>query len=145
MHQFSYRANRSVDDAVNMGLHYILQHLDKPGTYARITFVDFNSAFSWSSQLNSALRAHPNLSADNQQLARLGNLTSRTSPSALLLHRAASSLHCSLPVHEWLHCQRPLCQAPEVCRRHYSHQPHPRRWWVYLQTRGWTAGCLVPS
>ncbi len=44
--QFSYRANRSVDDAVNMGLHYILQHLDKPGTYARILFVDFSSAFN---------------------------------------------------------------------------------------------------
>ncbi len=26
--QFAYRANRSVDDAVNMGLHYVLQHLD---------------------------------------------------------------------------------------------------------------------
>ena len=33
--QFAYRANRSVDDAINMGLHYILQHLDSPGTYAR--------------------------------------------------------------------------------------------------------------
>ncbi|KAL0150518.1 hypothetical protein M9458_054111, partial [Cirrhinus mrigala] len=44
--QFAYRANRSVDDAVNMGLHYILQHLDKPGTYARILFVDFSSAFN---------------------------------------------------------------------------------------------------
>ncbi len=43
--QFAYRANRSVDDAVNMGLHYILQHLDKPGNYARILFVDFSSAF----------------------------------------------------------------------------------------------------
>ncbi|KAK3544067.1 hypothetical protein QTP86_000862, partial [Hemibagrus guttatus] len=31
--QFAYRANRSVDDAVNMGLHFILQHLDKSGTY----------------------------------------------------------------------------------------------------------------
>ncbi|KAL0152550.1 hypothetical protein M9458_052273 [Cirrhinus mrigala] len=40
------RANRSVDDAVNMGLHYILQHLHKPGTYARILFVDFSSAFN---------------------------------------------------------------------------------------------------
>ena len=39
--QFAYRANRSVDDAVNMGLHYILQHLDQNGTYARILFVDF--------------------------------------------------------------------------------------------------------
>nr|XP_049607014.1 uncharacterized protein LOC125987015 isoform X2 [Syngnathus scovelli] len=45
-HQFAYRANRSVDDAVNMGLHYILQHLDTPGKYARILFVDFSSAFN---------------------------------------------------------------------------------------------------
>ncbi|KAM9826449.1 uncharacterized protein ACBT44_006677 isoform 1-T1 [Syngnathus typhle] len=37
---------RSVDDAVNMGLHYILHHLDTPGTYARILFVDFSSAFN---------------------------------------------------------------------------------------------------
>ncbi len=44
--QFAYRANRSVDDAVNMGLHYILQHLDRPETYARIPFVDFSSAFN---------------------------------------------------------------------------------------------------
>ena len=40
--QFAYRANRSVDDAINMGL----QHLDSPGTYARILFVDFSSAFN---------------------------------------------------------------------------------------------------
>ncbi len=44
--QFAYRANRSVNDAVNMGLHYVLQHLDRPGTYVRILFVDFNSAFN---------------------------------------------------------------------------------------------------
>ncbi len=44
--QFAYRANRSVDDAVNMGLHFILQHLDRPGTYMRILFVDFNSDFN---------------------------------------------------------------------------------------------------
>ncbi|KAK3524681.1 hypothetical protein QTP86_000649, partial [Hemibagrus guttatus] len=44
--QFAYRANRSVDDAVNMGLQYILQHLDKPWTYARILFVDFSAAFN---------------------------------------------------------------------------------------------------
>ncbi|KAK3548630.1 hypothetical protein QTP70_015943, partial [Hemibagrus guttatus] len=31
--QFAYRANKSMDDAVNMGLHFILQHLDKSGTY----------------------------------------------------------------------------------------------------------------
>ncbi|KAL0161696.1 hypothetical protein M9458_045421, partial [Cirrhinus mrigala] len=44
--QFAYRANRSVDDAVNIGLHFILQYLDKTGNYVRILFVDFSSAFS---------------------------------------------------------------------------------------------------
>ncbi len=44
--QFAYRANKSVDDAVNMGLHYVLQHLDRPGTYVRNLFVDFSSAFN---------------------------------------------------------------------------------------------------
>ncbi|TWW65141.1 hypothetical protein D4764_21G0000410 [Takifugu flavidus] len=44
--QFAYRANRSVDDAVNLALHSILQHLDSPATYARILFVDFSSAFN---------------------------------------------------------------------------------------------------
>ncbi|KAK3510307.1 hypothetical protein QTP70_035175, partial [Hemibagrus guttatus] len=44
--QFAYRANRSVDDAVNMALHFILQHLDSPGSYTRILFVDFSSAFN---------------------------------------------------------------------------------------------------
>ncbi|KAI3365486.1 hypothetical protein L3Q82_010577, partial [Scortum barcoo] len=29
-----------------MGLHYILQHLDSPGTYARILFVDFSLVFN---------------------------------------------------------------------------------------------------
>jgi hypothetical protein len=44
--QIAYRANRSVDDAVNMALHFILQHLDSAGTYARILFVDYSSAHS---------------------------------------------------------------------------------------------------
>ncbi|KAK3544058.1 hypothetical protein QTP86_000868 [Hemibagrus guttatus] len=44
--QFAYRANSSVDDAVNMAFHFILQHLDSPGSYARILFVDFSSAFN---------------------------------------------------------------------------------------------------
>ncbi len=68
--QFAYRANGSVDDTVNMGLHYILQHLDKPGNYARILFVDFSSAF------NTIM---PDLLSDKlTQLVRLGKLTSRT-------------------------------------------------------------------
>ncbi|KAL0172225.1 hypothetical protein M9458_032536, partial [Cirrhinus mrigala] len=89
--QFAYRANRSVDDAVNMGLHYILQHLDKPGTYARILFVDFSSAFntiipdilqiklSQHSVPTSICQWITNFLTDRQQLVRLGKLTSSTS------------------------------------------------------------------
>ncbi|KAI2648571.1 putative RNA-directed DNA polymerase from transposon BS [Labeo rohita] len=77
--QFAYRANRSVDDAVNMGLHYILQHLDKPGTYARILFVDFSSAFNTiiPDILQNKL-SQLSLPTDRQQLVRLGKLTSGT-------------------------------------------------------------------
>jgi len=44
--QLAYRANRSVDDAANLALHHILQHLGSAGTYARILFVDFSSALN---------------------------------------------------------------------------------------------------
>jgi len=44
--QFAYRANRSADNAVNMTHHLFLQHLDSSGTYARILFLDFSSAFN---------------------------------------------------------------------------------------------------
>uniref|UniRef100_A0A8C9W7S9 Reverse transcriptase domain-containing protein n=1 Tax=Scleropages formosus TaxID=113540 RepID=A0A8C9W7S9_SCLFO len=88
--QFAYRANRSADDAVNMGLHYILQHLDKPGTYARILFVDFSSAFntiiphlllSKLSQLSvptSICQWITNFLTDRQQIVRLGKFSSET-------------------------------------------------------------------
>ena len=39
-------ANRSVDHAINTALRFILRHLDSTGTYARILFVDFSSAFN---------------------------------------------------------------------------------------------------
>ncbi len=71
--QFVYRANRSVDDAVNTGLHYVLQHLDRPGAYVRILFVNFSSAFNTiipnlllPKLTNSALHAHLRLSVDQQ-------------------------------------------------------------------------------
>jgi hypothetical protein len=44
--QFAYQANRSVDDAVAFALHFILQHLESPETYARLLFVDYSSAFN---------------------------------------------------------------------------------------------------
>ncbi|KAI7793933.1 hypothetical protein IRJ41_009315 [Triplophysa rosa] len=53
--QFAYRANRSVEDAVNMGLHFVLKHLDRPGTYWITSFL-----------------------TDRQQLVRMGKLTSST-------------------------------------------------------------------
>uniref|UniRef100_A0A8C6PAK0 Reverse transcriptase domain-containing protein n=1 Tax=Nothobranchius furzeri TaxID=105023 RepID=A0A8C6PAK0_NOTFU len=66
--QFVYRANRSVDDAINLALHFILQHLDSPGTYARILFVDFSSAF------NSIL---PALLQDKLSMLNVPNSTCR--------------------------------------------------------------------
>ncbi len=87
---FAYRANRSVDDAVNMGLHFILKHLDRPGTYVRIPFVDFSSAFNTIipdtlqnklTQLfvpTSICQWITSFLTDRQQLVRLGKFSSST-------------------------------------------------------------------
>ncbi len=83
-------ANRCVDDAVNMRLHYVLQHLDRPGTYGRILFVDFSSAFNTiiSNHLlpkltllsvpTSVCQWINSLMTDRQQLVRLGKFPSST-------------------------------------------------------------------
>ncbi len=88
--QFTYRANGSVDDAVNMGLHYVLQHLDRPGTYVRILFVDLSSAFNTIipnlllpklTQLSvptSICQWIKSFLTDRQQLVRLGKFSSST-------------------------------------------------------------------
>uniref|UniRef100_A0A8C5GZH2 Reverse transcriptase domain-containing protein n=1 Tax=Gouania willdenowi TaxID=441366 RepID=A0A8C5GZH2_GOUWI len=88
--QFAYRANRSVEDAVNIGLNYILHHLDSPGTYARIPFVDFSSAFNTIipdilhqklTQLTvpaSTCQWITNFLTDRKQQVRLGSITSGT-------------------------------------------------------------------
>ncbi len=85
--QFSYRPNRSVDDAVNMGLHFILQHLDRPGTYVRILFVDFSSAVNTINLQNKlTLLSVPTsicqwiicFLTDRQQVVRLGKFSSST-------------------------------------------------------------------
>lgn len=45
-HQFAYRANRSTDDAIATALHSTLSHLEQRGSYARLLFVDYSSAFN---------------------------------------------------------------------------------------------------
>lgn len=46
--QFAHRPNCSVDDAVNLSVYSlsIPCHLDTPGPYARVLFVDISSAFN---------------------------------------------------------------------------------------------------
>ncbi len=79
-----------MDDAVNMGLHFILQHLDRPGTYVRILFVNFSSAFNTIipdtlqnelTQLSvptSVCQWITSFLTDRQQLVRLGKFSSST-------------------------------------------------------------------
>lgn len=43
-YQFAYKADRSIEDAVSLCLHSILQHLEAPATYAWVLFMD--SAFN---------------------------------------------------------------------------------------------------
>ncbi len=73
-----------------MGQHYILQHLDKPGNYTRILYVDFRSALNaimpdlLSDKLTqlsvptSICQWIYSFLTDRQQLVKLGKLTSRT-------------------------------------------------------------------
>ncbi|KAL8591097.1 hypothetical protein ACOMHN_058750 [Nucella lapillus] len=44
--QFAYSPNRSTEDAINTVVHTVLHHLERPGTYARLLFLDFSSAFN---------------------------------------------------------------------------------------------------
>ena len=44
--QFAYKPNRSTNDATLTLLHNCYSHLEKPGSYARILFIDFSSAFN---------------------------------------------------------------------------------------------------
>ncbi len=79
-----------MDDAVNIGLHFILQHLDRPGTYVRILFVDFSSAFNTiipdtlqnkMTQLSvpsSVCQWITSFLTDRQQVVRLRKLSSST-------------------------------------------------------------------
>ncbi len=117
-----------------MGLHFILQHLDRPGTYVRILFVDFSSAFNIIipdtlqnklTQLSvptSVCQWINSFLIDRQQLVKLGKFSSSTrtistgAPQGCVLSPLLFSLYMNL------HIQRPLCQAPEVYRQHHTIQ-----------------------
>lgn len=45
-HQFAYRANLSTEDAITTALHAALSHLEQKGSYVRMLFVDYSSAFN---------------------------------------------------------------------------------------------------
>lgn len=45
-HQFAYRANRSTEDAIKIALHTALSHLEHPGSYVIMLFIDYSSAFN---------------------------------------------------------------------------------------------------
>ena len=45
-HQFAYRENRSTEDAIATVLHSTINHLEQKGSYARLLFVDYSSAFN---------------------------------------------------------------------------------------------------
>uniref|UniRef100_A0A3P9IGT3 Reverse transcriptase domain-containing protein n=1 Tax=Oryzias latipes TaxID=8090 RepID=A0A3P9IGT3_ORYLA len=45
-HQFAYRAKRSPEDAIVTALHTALSHLEKQGSYVRMLFVDYSSAYN---------------------------------------------------------------------------------------------------
>ena len=45
-HQFAYRENRSTEDAIAIALHTALSHLEQQGSYVRMLFVDYSSAFN---------------------------------------------------------------------------------------------------
>ncbi len=122
--QFAYRANRSVDDAVNMGLHFILQHLDRPRTYVRILFVDFSSAFNTIipdtfqnklTQLSvptSVCQWITSFLTDRHQLVRLGKFSSSTRTISTGALRAVFSPHCSsLSTWTTAHLKTPLSSS----------------------------------
>nr|XP_061836676.1 uncharacterized protein LOC133619576 [Nerophis lumbriciformis]XP_061836677.1 uncharacterized protein LOC133619576 [Nerophis lumbriciformis] len=127
-------ANRSVDDAVNLALHFILEHLDSPGTYARILFRDFSSAFNtilpglqrdqlYQLSVPDSLCSWINdFLTDRRQHVRLGKIVSdsRTTDTGttqgFVLSRWLSSLYTNRCTASH---QSPVRKAAQVCGRHY--------------------------
>ncbi len=141
-----------------MGLHFILQHLDRPGTYVRILFVEFSSAFNTiipDTLQNTSHHPHLHLSVDHQLPDR--QATDSEARKILIQnpydqHWSSSGL-CFLPtallsLHERLHIQRPLCQAPEFCRWHHTDRPSSKTVTGLLtdrRLRSWLSGAVTTT
>src|SRR4029434_1754207 len=101
------------------GLHYILQNLNSPGTYTRMLFVDFSSAFNTIipeillTKLTvpaSTCQWFTNFLIDRKQQVRLGETTSSTrSVSTGVPQGCVLSPTALLPLHKRLHLRRPIC------------------------------------
>lgn len=104
--QFVCWANRLAKVAVNMGLHYILHHLNQP---ASILFVDLSSTFSTAipdslhlklTQLTvptSNCLSITKFLMGRQQQVRLRSITSHTRSSAPVFLKGMFSPQCSSP------------------------------------------------
>ncbi len=147
--QFAHRANRSVDDAVNMGLYYVLQHLDRPGAYVRILFVDFSPAFSTIipslllsklTQLSVPTSVYQWINSfltDRQQVMRLEKVSSSTrtistgAPQGCVLSTLLFSMYkndCT--------SKDPSVKLLKFAVNTYTDRPHSGWWRVCLQTGG---------
>ncbi len=138
--QFAYRANRSVNDAVNMWLHYILQHLNRPGNYARILFVNFSLAF---------YTIMPDLLSDKLTQLSVPSLNLlvdyQLSRSALAPLRDVFSPHCSSHCTWMTALQRTPLSSSWCLQMTLQSSASSGQWWVCISKLGWTAGCQVQS
>ncbi|KAI5103658.1 calcium-activated potassium channel subunit alpha-1 [Silurus meridionalis] len=84
--QFAYQASRSVVDVVNIRLHFILQHLDKPDklTYVRILFVDFSLAFNNIIPTKSSEQTNPDLCSERHLSHLAVDATEHRTPAVWL-------------------------------------------------------------
>ena len=83
--QFTYRTNRSTDDAISIALHTALSHHDKRGNnYVIMMFIDYSSAFNTivpselvtklrTLGLNPLLQLHLELPDGPAQMVKVGN------------------------------------------------------------------------
>ncbi|KAJ8375851.1 hypothetical protein SKAU_G00064310 [Synaphobranchus kaupii] len=125
------RANRSVEDAVSLCLHTILQRLEAPATYARILFIDYSSEFNTIVPLDfrRGKEDQPPLIIGCDDLPSDSIYTTRTKaqrPAAVAVPSIAVGLQacgCST----WLSPDLPLRQPREKdLQKHSQSDRHPR-------------------